>query len=76
MRPPQTREVLATRNKVDELLKLVPNKRFSECTTLEKEHFAELELAMQDHRTAVRQARVVITKHCSTQLRRTHARNV
>lgn len=62
MRTPQTPEVIATRNRVDELLKFVPNKRHSDCTPLEQSRFDELSAALAMHRVAVRQARSLVTK--------------
>lgn len=57
MRTPQTPELVATRNKVDELLKLVPNKRYPDCTPSEKACFDEFKAALENHRAAVRRAR-------------------
>lgn len=62
MRTPQTPELIATRNKVDELLKLVPNKRYPDCTPSEKARFDEFKVALEKHRVAVRQARSGATK--------------
>lgn len=62
MKTRQTPEVIATREKVDDLLKFVPNKRYSDCTPSEKAPFDELEAALQNHRVAVRQARAGVMK--------------
>jgi hypothetical protein len=63
MKTPQTPEVITTRNKVDELLKFVPHKRYSDCTPAEKARFDEFAVALQNHRIAVGHARGVVTKH-------------
>lgn len=62
MRTPQTLEVIATRNRVDELLKFVPDKRYFDCTPAEKARFDEFKVALQSHRVAVREARSVVPK--------------
>jgi len=62
MRTPQTPEVIATRNRVDELLKLVPDKCYSGCTPSEKSRFHEFSAALEMHRVAVRQARSLVSK--------------
>ena len=57
MRTPQTPQVIVTRNRVGELLKLVPNKCYCDCTPDEKGRFDEFKVALENHRVAVRQAR-------------------
>jgi hypothetical protein len=57
MKTKQTPEVISTRNEVDRLLLLVPNKRYSDCTAAEKKTFDDLSAALQRHRLAVRAAR-------------------
>lgn len=59
MRTPQTPEVIRTRELRDELLKLVPNKRYQDCTPSEQMRFNNLEAAMQENRAAVREARTM-----------------
>lgn len=53
----QTLEVISTRNEVDRLHLLVPNKRYSDCDAAEKKTFDDLSEALQRHRQAVRAAR-------------------
>jgi hypothetical protein len=46
--------VNASNKRVDELLALVPNKRFSDCSPAEQMRFTNLELALTDSRIATR----------------------
>ena len=66
MKTPQTPDVIATRNKVDELLQFVPEKPYPDCTPSEKARFDEFRVALEGHRVAVRQARSLAAQESSS----------
>jgi hypothetical protein len=67
MKTKQTPEVITTRNRVIELLRLVPEKRFSDCTPQEQQRFTDLENANAEHRAAVKAARATAPRSVDQQ---------
>lgn len=57
MKTKQTPEVIATRNEIDRLALLAPDRPYSDCTPEEKKRYDDISTALENHRIAVRTAR-------------------